>query len=153
MKKQEKSNEHIQFSEAMKQQFIQHHKTQTEKIVRLAFEQNRQAILIGLRRYLTELSTQQQGASENLMSDADWIQVESMSRLRGLVGGRFQNLKSRWTEAGFPLKEHRGDTKVAPPKINQEGWLELVAWIGKQGFEARLPSGESTWLFEIRRVS
>lgn len=78
-----------------------------------------------------------------------WIEIESLSRLRGVVGGRFQNLKNRWVAAGFPLRAHRGD-KSADYELNSEGWVELSNWILKQGFEARLTPEKPEVIFELR---
>jgi len=79
----------------------------------------------------------------------DWAGVESLSRLRSVVGGRFQNIKKKWTDAGFPLREHRGD-KWQEYTLDKNGWLELVIWIAKQGFEARLTPESREMLFELR---
>jgi hypothetical protein len=82
---------------------------------------------------------------------AEWIEIESLSRLRSAVGGRFQNLRDRWVGAGFPLREHRGD-KEASFTLNEAGWIELSNWISKQGFEARLTPDKVGCLFELRPV-
>ena len=78
-----------------------------------------------------------------------WIPVESLSRLRGIVGGRFQNLRKRWIDAGFPFREHRGD-KSGDYTLDERGWIELSNWILKQGYEARLAPKEADHLFELR---
>lgn len=80
-----------------------------------------------------------------------WLAIESLSALRNLVGGRFHNLKERWVEAGFPLKEHRGD-KTQKFEVNKQGWVELSNWIMKQGYEARLVLDREDCLFELRSV-
>lgn len=80
-----------------------------------------------------------------------WTGVESLSRLRALVGGRFQQLKQRWIDAGLPLRAHRGD-RTGRVEIDRDGWLELAAWIQKQGFEARLTNEISEFLFEVRSL-
>ncbi len=79
-----------------------------------------------------------------------WKQIESLSALRALVGGRFQNLKEKWIQAGLPLREHRGD-KIGDYTVNDAGWIDLSNWILKQGFETRLVSGEPHTIFEIRK--
>ncbi|MDC0357517.1 hypothetical protein OAO01_01780 [Oligoflexia bacterium] len=81
----------------------------------------------------------------------EWIAIESLSRLRSVVGGRFQNLKKRWIEAGLPLRQHRGD-KGKAYTISKEGWMELCNWILKQGFEARLSDDKTTYLFELKAI-
>lgn len=80
-----------------------------------------------------------------------WIRIESLSQLRTIVGGRFQNLKSRWVAAGFPLRAHRGD-RTEEACIDEAAWVELQAWLGSQGFEARLVAEESS-CFELRKKS
>lgn len=83
--------------------------------------------------------------------ESEWIGVESLSRLRGLVGGRFQSIKRKWTEAGFPLRAHRGD-RWKDFKVNDKGWVDLSNWILKQGFEARLAPESAEYIFEIRKL-
>ena len=80
-----------------------------------------------------------------------WIGIVSLSKLRSEVGGRFQNLRDRWLQAGFPLREHRGD-KTGAYEVNLEGWTELSAWILKQGYECKLSPAESEFLFEVRAL-
>lgn len=87
--------------------------------------------------------------TEESDSSEQWTGVESMSRLRGIVGGRFQNLKERWLSAGLPLKEHRG-SKTRSYKIEKDGWIELSSWISQQGYEVRLASEEDDYLFFVR---
>jgi len=82
-------------------------------------------------------------------SDSKWIAIESLSSLRNLVGGRFHNLKEKWIEAGFPLREHRGD-KAGEVEVKKQGWIELTNWILKQGYEARLAPDREDCLFELR---
>ncbi len=87
----------------------------------------------------------------DLKGAAVWHKIESLSRLRGLLGGRFENLKRKWTEAGFPLKLGKGKV-AASSKVKDEGWSELSAWILKQGYESRLPREEADYFFEIREI-
>ena len=82
----------------------------------------------------------------------EWVEIESLSRLRSVVGGRFQNLRDRWVGAGFPLREHRGD-KEAAFTLNEAGWIELSNWISKQGYESRLTPDKTGCLFELRPVA
>jgi hypothetical protein len=120
--------------------------------VKNAFGRRREVLVMELAKQFRNLSPV---ASEDnagiAASNAAWVGIESLSRLRGLVGGRFANLKSRWVEAGFPLREHRGD-RVARADINQKGWTELSNWILKQGFEVRQVEDDSEFLFEIRQL-
>ncbi len=87
-----------------------------------------------------------------LRQSGEWVGIESLSRLRSVVGGRFQNIKKKWTEAGFPLREHRGD-RIKRFAINDSAWIELSSWILKQGYEARLAPENSDFLFELRLIS
>lgn len=87
-----------------------------------------------------------QGAS------SDWIEIESMSSLRALVGGRFQNLKEKWIKAGFPLREHRGDRENTF-EVDQTAWIDLANWISKQGYEVRLSSNKPNCLFELKKIN
>ena len=82
----------------------------------------------------------------------EWTGIESLSRLRSVVGGRFQNIKKKWTDAGFPLREHRGD-KWQEYTLDKDGWVELACWIAKQGFEARLTPESREFLFELRQAA
>ncbi|MCB0319827.1 MAG: hypothetical protein KDD60_02810, partial [Bdellovibrionales bacterium] len=66
-----------------------------------------------------------------------WMTIASLSQLRKEVGGRFQNLRERWLNAGFPLKAHRGDPSERY-ELDKAGWLEMSSWLVKQGFECRL---------------
>lgn len=81
----------------------------------------------------------------------DWVAIESLSALRAVVGGRFQQLKERWVEAGFPLREHRGDRQQSA-EFNEAGWVELSRWIVKQGFEVRRAQEGEEFFFKIRIV-
>ena len=81
----------------------------------------------------------------------EWVEIESLSSLRALVGGRFASLKKKWVDAGFPLRQHRGD-KAHDYKIREEGWIELAAWIAKQGFEAKLATPEEDCPIKIRQL-
>ena len=101
---------------------------------------------------LKKLTTALEGRSvlAGKASAKDWVDVESLSSLRTLVGGRFASLKKKWVEAGFPLRQHRGD-KAHDYKIREEGWIELAAWIAKQGFEAKLAGPDEDCPIKIRK--
>jgi|GEM_PF-5147574 len=101
-------------------------------------------------KIIESLSSMMQDVSGE--THADWIGIESLSRLRSLVGGRFQSLKQKWTEAGLPLRAHRGD-RWKDFKLNQRGWIDLSNWVLKQGFEARLTPNSEDFLFEIRELT
>jgi len=81
----------------------------------------------------------------------DWIEIESLSRLRSIVGGRFKNLKDKWLLAGLPLREHRGD-RQADYEVREDTWVELSNWIAKQGYEARLAEADRSHVMELRKV-
>ncbi len=122
-------------------------------LVREALEARRHVVVFELARMLRERMDEHSLLAKNgaERGSPDWIHVESLSRLRQLVGGRFQNLKDRWVQAGFPLREHRGD-RSGKPTLDPDGWMELVSWIGKNGYEARLAAEGVDWLFEIREL-
>lgn len=85
------------------------------------------------------------------VQSGEWTEIESLSRLRSVVGGRFQNLRDRWVAAGFPLREHRGD-KQGGYALHEAGWIELASWIARQGFETRLTPDKPGCIFELRPV-
>ena len=122
-------------------------------VVNAAFDRRRPQLAFELQRVLSQADPLDPTATTASASAAvkSWVAVESLSRLRSLVGGRFQNVKDRWVEAGFPLREHRGEElrQVTP---SEKGWLELSTWIAKQGFEARLTPESKDGFFEVRRV-
>ena len=91
-----------------------------------------------------------QGAVQS--STGEWLPIESLSKLRAIVGGRFQNIKNKWVEAGFPLREHRGD-RQEEFEVNKDGWISLSNWIISQGYEARLAAENPKCLFEIRAAN
>ncbi|MCB0339149.1 MAG: hypothetical protein KDD53_06075 [Bdellovibrionales bacterium] len=122
-----------------------------ESVVTNAFSSQREFLIHSLTQLLVE---SEYGASQpetsGCFSKEEWTEIESMSRLRSTVGGRFQNLKERWLQAGFPLREHRGD-KDSDFKVDDLGWIELSNWISKQGYEVRLCPDKANCLFEIRQ--
>lgn len=135
-----------------------------EDLMRKAFAGKRELIIQKIRKALFLAAGSQRqprsgqnteytnsGASENQKSDQQWLSISSLSQLRAEVGGRFQNLRSRWLGAGFPLKEHKGDSNC-DFSLDNEGWLELTNWVTKQGYEIRLSSDEATHFFEIRKI-
>lgn len=122
-------------------------------IVQSSIERDRELLVHGVVSALRPLilSKQSGGSDVGLKPPSEeWIGIDSLSRLRAEVGGRFQNLKDRWIEAGFSLKEHRGD-RSQKVEINKGGWLELSNWISGQGYEVRLVSDRVGTLFEIRK--
>ena len=138
-------------SPVSEQTFAQVDAETLRNLVRQSLSRRRQAIVFTLaKRFLSCLNDLGVGESQKVaVLEEGWKRIESLSQLRALVGGRFQNLKHKWTEAGFPLREHRGD-REGKAEVNPGGWLELALWIDKQGFEVRLAREEDPWLFEVR---
>ncbi|WKZ56426.1 MAG: hypothetical protein QY326_06750 [Bdellovibrionota bacterium] len=125
-----------------------------ERAMRRAFDRERELLTKALQQELRDSGdvTQLGRSVASLEDDQQWIGIESLSRLRGLVGGRFQQLKARWVDAGLPLRAHRGD-RTGKVQIDRDAWLELAAWIERQGYEARLAADGSEYLFEVREIS
>ncbi len=82
-----------------------------QRVLHSALQLRRQAIVYTAAREMHGIF-QQLGikfpSAEGLAAHG-WTRIESLSRLRAIVGGRFKNLKEKWVGAGFPLREHRGD--------------------------------------------
>jgi hypothetical protein len=91
------------------------------------------------------------GSGPSYRPEPEWTPISSLSQLRTEVGGRFENLKKRWEQAGFPLRAHRGE-ELGEFSVIQEGWLELSSWLHKQGFENRLEENAAGIAFSIRRM-
>lgn len=125
----------------------------TETVVRRVVEDIEPTIVAGIRARIAEIATRVNQTQERdpgeSGAEATWIGIDSLSRLRGHVGGRFQNLKERWLGAGFPLKDHRGD-KLESITLDPLGWLELVSWLSRQGYEARAVDAAKGFYFEIK---
>ena len=118
-----------------------------------AFRRRRQVIVFEVaRQLLAVLESRGFGAGRGQLlvagDSAQWQKIESLSQLRAAMGGRFKNLKERWVEAGFPLREHRGD-REGKAAVDPNGWVELSLWINKKGFEVRLAEESEPWLFEL----
>ncbi len=122
------------------------------RALRQAFERRRASLVYGIAKlFQRELEDGEPLGRSPLPSEVEgWQAIESLSQLRSLVGGRFQNLKQRWVAAGLPLREHRGD-REGEAAIDENGWIELAVWINKQGFEAKLPTAGMPALIEVRR--
>lgn len=112
-------------------------------------KRRREVLVVEMARRFYSALLNHTPAGGGAESDEGWLRIESLSQLRATVGGRFRNLKQKWVEAGFPLREHRGDRSESG-EVRTEGWMSLADWVTKQGFDVRLaPPGES-WLFEVR---
>lgn len=120
------------------------------KVVEEAFSQNREYLLSQIERTLGQAPRANETEVVSANNLAEWIAVDSLSRLRALVGGRFESLKARWQGAGFPLKRKKGD-KISDYQIIESGWSELEGWISKQGFSARRRVDLEDRLFEIKK--
>lgn len=118
------------------------------RMVREAVRARGGCIAAALARRLSHLL---RAADLEMPAQTEWIKVFSLTTIRNVVGGRFELLKSRWTNAGLPLKAHRG-SRPALGVRNEVGWRDLVLWLLKQGYELREPVSEGEHLFEIRRL-
>lgn len=119
--------------------------------VQQVFEQHRDLFVRQFSRLLEAGIGPAPAAGECGGGESPWIPIESLSRLRSTVGGRFENIKKKWEEAGLPLKGHRGD-KPEAFVVKQDGWIELSNWILQQGFQARLCESGSANIMEVRAV-
>jgi hypothetical protein len=99
----------------------------------------------------SELSVADPSRNDDALVATKWQPIESLSRLRAIVGGRFENIKKKWTEAGLPLREHRGD-KDKTFAIDSAGWEELSAWLLKHGYESRITPQSELGAFEVRPI-
>ncbi len=129
------------------------HMTEVSSIVHAALERRRQAIVYELARRLYEGFLDHRAKLEAVAVNEErgWVKITSLSQLRTIVGGRFQNLKQKWTKAGFPLREHRGD-RGGQIRVDSDGWIDLSVWISEQNFEVRLADENAPWLFEVRKL-
>jgi hypothetical protein len=141
-------------SEVISDDDVENRINELKSMVRNAVELRKSAIVYGVAQKLFH-------AFENVAENApvsvvqgkgSWVKIESLSQLRAAVGGRFRNLKDKWTGAGLPLREHRGD-RTGKANLSFDGWVELAAWITKQGYEVKLAGEEEPWLFEVRRIT
>ncbi|MBX7139143.1 MAG: hypothetical protein K1X83_14305 [Oligoflexia bacterium] len=122
---------------------------QFEEILSQALDANEALLVQGVLEKLEEANFAEKVVTGSPEITTEWVGIESLSALRAMVGGRFHSLKTRWVEAGLPLKEHRGD-KVTLGELDKSGWIELTSWISKQGFEVRLCPDRPGSLFELR---
>jgi len=120
-----------------------------EQAARDAFNQNRSYYLSEVVGLLEDCNADRSlEGSEQTLEGIEWLDIESLSQLRSIVGGRFQKLRTRWVKAGLPLREHRGD-KDASYQIDSEGWSELSDWLLEQGYKVRQGTGEDAVIFQI----
>lgn len=141
------SEGHAEFDEILLEDTI----SRCAELLEAALEERRSFLVQGVLAKLCAVRREFSGTS-SASAGKEWIDVESLSSLRTLVGGRFASLKKKWVDAGFPLRQHRGD-KNHSYKIREEGWIELAAWIAKQGYEARLADPEENCPIKIRQTA
>lgn len=135
---------------SLEEGLLEHNARYFEGVVREVFASKRDYFIHALAQRLRAVGVSTAGEIEQAQEgEGEWIGIESLSRLRSVVGGRFQNLKKKWVAAGFPLRDHRGD-KNKQYSVDEEGWVELSNWILKQKYEARLTSDKTEYLFELR---
>lgn len=149
LERKDMANDNLEKEEAGK---LPEDALEARRVIRAAVTRRRQAIVYELaRRFVKRFERHLVVEEQDIKSDHEgWISVESLSQLRAVVGGRFQNLKKKWTGAGLPLRDHRGD-RSGSADLSSEGWVELSLWINKQGYEVRLSEDEEG-LFEVRKM-
>jgi hypothetical protein len=108
------------------------------KLIRDSISKRRAAMTYALaREFENVLFNHQKSLKSQTKTQSDqrpWITIGSLSQLRAEVGGRF----------------HRGDS-LEKTELNIEAWSELLSWISKQGYEARLLGEDQEGEFEIRK--
>lgn len=120
-------------------------------VLKRALEENREFILhLLLNAEPQDRDRVGTDSGSNSIEDS-WIPIDSISKLRGEVGGRFDTLKIKWQEAGLPLKQKKGD-KIPEFAINPAAWGELEAWLLKMGYAVRAVEGKSDRIFEIKKM-
>jgi len=146
----EKKKNSREFSDEMNTALLVSSTEFLESIIADIFESKKDYFTFELIKIFEELKL---AAADTPGSEAqsEWLEIDSLSKLRSTVGGRFASLKEKWLEAGFPLRKHRGD-KESAYQVDEKGWLALVSWISKQGYEAQLSVDEHDYLFRLRVV-
>jgi hypothetical protein len=150
--KRSKSTESKNLNEQLLDNVVDSSNNFFEAVVDEVFVEKRSFFVHSIAQKLKELELSPAASAEHAEEEREWVQIESLSRLRSIVGGRFQNLKQRWVAAGLPLKKHRGD-QVEEFEVSEEGWLELSTWILDQGYEVRVSGSKTTSLLELRPLS
>lgn len=120
-----------------------------KKAIRKAFEDNRDYLLFKFNQLLS--STKSNNQEIEYSAESDWLAIDSMSKLRAIVGGRFDTLKSKWVAAALPVKQKKGD-EIPEFSVDLSGWSELENWLMKMGYKARLRSDLSDRVFEIKKM-
>lgn len=122
-----------------------------ERLLAQAFDEAEALLVLQTKQQLKQNLVVSANEAVAAGSEGEWISIESLSRLRQIVGGRFDNIKRKWIAAGFPLKEHKG-SQINKYSVNQEGWAELSNWMVTQGFESRILTDADDGLFEVREL-
>jgi hypothetical protein len=123
--------------------------TTVEQALRKLLTEGRDSHVRHVMRILNSSNLVVHGKGADASSEGEWQLIDSLSRLRSAVGGRFDNIKKKWISAGLPLKEHRGD-KGKNVLLKEQGWIELCDWINRQGFEVRRCAEDGAAFFEIK---
>ena len=123
--------------------------TKLGKMVRSQLEEKRDFYVHEIVQAVNKSAVERREPQAAVTTSEQWVPIDSLSQLRAIVGGRFENLKKRWLDSGFPLKESKGE-KLGKIKRNQEGWTELSSWALKQGFEIRTRPDLENALFELK---
>lgn len=108
-----------------------------------------QEVLDELTPYFRSVVGRARGS--NSEQELNWVPIVSLSSLRAEVGGRFDILKNRWIQAGFPLRAHRGDAGENF-SMSEEGWIELCSWLASRGYQAKPGGSDSRTLFQIKKI-
>ena len=123
-----------------------------EETLNQVFTDQREHFLMSIKEKILNNSGLARSETALKQSESEWVNVESLSKLRSLVGGRFQNIKSKWLAAGFPLKEKNSGNALSYT-LDENGWIELSSWISRQGYEVRGAPDETSGLFQIKQKS
>lgn len=118
------------------------------------FSENKEVWLYALNKVVSEKNTPQPTIISDMIKiqDSDWVVISSLSQLRREVGGRFNLIKDRWVEAGFPLKANRGEEK-GDYVLQEEGWVKMSSWLIEQGYGVQLLSADdSRGYFEVKKT-
>jgi len=120
-----------------------------KRAIKRAFEENRDYLISKLRSSSNqfEISADTPEAAQ----EDDWVAIDSMSKLRAIVGGRFDTLKAKWQSAGLPVKQKKGDS-IPEFVVDSSGWTDLESWLLKMGYKARLRPDFKDRAFEIKKT-
>lgn len=120
-----------------------------KKAIKKAFEDNRDYLIYKFSQSITQAGSGVTNIEPT--EDTDWTAVDSMSKLRAIVGGRFDTLKAKWQAAALPVKQKKGDD-IPEFVVDPSGWTDLESWLLKMGYKARLRPDLADRVFEIRKM-